>query len=85
MNNYAYPEEYDDVRANEYDYIDAHFYCDHPHFLETKWRLPSVLPNENPIKRDRHGIYRPISYRRRIAKAMPFVITEYNYSGPGAY
>ena len=85
MNNYAYPEEYDDVRANEYDYIDAHFYCDHPHFLETKWRLPSVLPTENPIKRDQHGIYRPISYRRRIAKAMPFVITEYNYSGPGAY
>ena len=85
MNNYAYPEEYDDVRANEYDYIDGHFYCDHPHFLETKWRLPSKLPNVNPITRDRHGIYKPLFYRRRIAKAMPFVITEYNYSGPGRY
>ena len=85
MNNYAYPEEYDDVRANEYDYIDGHFYCDHPHFLETKWRLPSKLPNVNPITRPRHGIYWPLFYRNRIAKAMPFVITEYNYSGPGRY
>ena len=85
MNNYAYPEEYDEVRADEYDYIDAHFYCDHPHFLETKWRLPSVLPNANPVKRELHGIYKPLSYRNRIAKAMPFVITEYNYSGPGKY
>ena len=85
MNNYAYPEEYDDVRANEYDYIDGHFYCDHPHFLEKKWQLPSVLPNENPVTRGLHGIYRPLSYRKRIAKAMPFVITEYNYSGPGRY
>jgi hypothetical protein len=85
MNNYAYPEEYDDIRANEYDYIDAHFYCDHPHFLETKWRLPSKLPNVNPITRSRHGIYSTLFYRNRISKSMPFVITEYNYSGPGRY
>ena len=85
MNNYFYPEEYDDVRANEYDYLDDHFYCDHPHFLETKWRLPSVLPNENPIKREGRGVYKTLRFRKRITKAMPFVITEYNYSGPGAY
>jgi len=85
MNNYAYPEAYDAVRADEYDYIDGHFYFDHPHFLERRWQLPSELTNENPLMRERHGLMWPLSYRRRIAKAMPFVITEYNFSGPGAY
>lgn len=85
MNNYSYPEEYDSVRADEYDYIDAHFYVDHPNFLEKRWSLPSGLPNVNPVTVKVHGLYRPLSFRRRIAKAMPFVITEYNYTAPGSY
>lgn len=85
MNNYAYPEEFDEVRANEYDYADEHFYVDHPHFLEQKWSLPSELQNTNPLKRDRHGLFWALGNRRRMGKAMPFVITEYNFSGPGAY
>ena len=85
MNNYAYPEEFDDVRANEYDYADEHFYVDHPHFLEEKWKLPSELMNVNPLTRDRHGLFWALGNRRRMGKAMPFVITEYNFSGPGAY
>lgn len=85
MNNYAYPEEFDDVRANEYDYADEHFYVDHPHFLEEKWKLPSELRNVNPLKQDRHGLFWALGNRRRMGKGMPFVITEYNFSGPGAY
>ena len=85
MNNYAYPEEFDEVRANEYDYADEHFYVDHPHFLEDSWKLPSELMNVNPLTRDRHGLLWALGNRRRMGKAMPFVITEYNFSGPGAY
>ena len=85
MNNYAYPEEFDDVRANEYDYADEHFYVDHPHFIEKRWQLPSELRNVNPLKRDRHGLSYALANRRRMGKAIPFVITEYNYTSPGAY
>lgn len=85
MNNYAYPEEFDDVRANEYDYADEHFYVDHPHFIEKKWQLPSELRNVNPLKRDRHGLSYAFANRRRMGKAIPFVITEYNYTSPGEY
>ncbi len=85
MNNYAYPAAFDEVRANEYDYADEHFYVDHPHFLEEKWQLPSELMNVNPLMRDRHGLFWALGNRRRMGKAMPFVITEYNFAGPGAY
>ena len=85
MNNYAYPAAFDEVRANEYDYADEHFYVDHPHFLEESWKLPSELMNMNPLTRDRHGLFWALGNRRRMGKAMPFVVTEYNFAGPGAY
>lgn len=85
MNNYSYPEEFDEVRANEYDYADDHFYVDHPHFIERPWQLPSELINSNPLKRDPHGLFRVLGDRRRMGKPMPFVVTEYNFSGPGTF
>ncbi len=84
MNSYGFPREYDDVRANEYDYADDHFYVDHPHFIEKKWQLPSALDNDNPVKGGR-GIFGRLRLRDRIGKPMPFVITEYDFAGPGAY
>ena len=33
----------------EYDYVDDHFYVDHPHFLEQDWRLPSRCPTVNGV------------------------------------
>ena len=68
--------------ADEFDYMDDHFYVDHPHFLEKRWQLPSDLPNVNSFQRRTCGAMYPTC--RRIF-GMPFVITEYNYSCPGRY
>lgn len=75
---------YDEYRAcrKDYDYVDNHFYVDHPHFLETPWRLPSSCPNENPLKGKPGGA--PWAGRIR-EQDKPFTITEWNYSGPGRY
>ena len=70
------------VREALYDYVDDHFYVDHPHFLEKKWALPSRCPNENPL---RSGCRTPcgVAFTRLANK--PFTVSEYNFSGPGMY
>ncbi len=65
-----------------YDYVDDHFYVDHPQFLEQPWRLPSRCPNTNPIREGAPG-GRGITFTRLYDK--PFTVTEYNYSGPGRF
>jgi hypothetical protein len=65
-----------------YDYVDDHFYVDHPKFLETSWRLPSRCPNSNPLAEGAPG-GRPIAFTRLFDK--PFTVTEYNYSAPGQF
>ncbi|MFM1941722.1 MAG: hypothetical protein RI897_704 [Verrucomicrobiota bacterium] len=65
-----------------YDYVDDHFYVDHPQFLERSWRLPSRCPNTSPIAGGAAG-GRSKSFTRLLDK--PFTITEYNYSGPGRF
>jgi len=69
------------VRENDYDYVDDHFYVDHPHFLRKPWSLPSRCPNVNPV-----GTRTPpesIAFTRLATK--PFCVTEWNFSGPGMY
>jgi len=70
------------VREALYDYVDDHFYVDHPHFLEKKWSLPSRCPNENPL---RSGCRTPcgVAFTRLANK--PFAVSEYNFSGPGMF
>ena len=65
-----------------YDYVDSHFYVDHPAFLEQQWKLPSRCPNENPIRAEL-----PAILHRGYAKgsSKPYCITEWNFSGPGRY
>ena len=70
-----------DARA-EYDYVDDHFYVDHPTFLERPWRLPSGLPNNNPIREGAVGAS-PRSTVRLFGK--PFTVSEYQYAGPGRF
>jgi len=65
-----------------YDYVDDHFYVDHPQFLEGAWRLPSRCPNTSPIANGATG-GRNLSFTRLFAR--PFPITEYNYSAPGRF
>ena len=65
-----------------YDYVDSHFYVDHPQFLDQQWRLPSKCGNANPIKASLPAIlYR--GYAKGASK--PYAITEWNFSGPGRY
>ena len=77
-------QNYDEYRAcrKGYDYVDNHFYVDHPKFLEKPWRLPSSCPNANPLKGNPGGA--PWAGRIRES-GKPFTITEWNYSGPGRY
>ena len=65
-----------------YDYVDSHFYVDHPQFIERNWSLPSRCRNENPIRVGQPGIF-----NRGWAKgaSKPYTITEWNFSGPGRY
>ena len=65
-----------------YDYVDDHFYVDHPRFLEQPWRLPSRCPNTSPIAGGATG-GRSKTFTRLFDQ--PFTITEYNYSGPGRF
>lgn len=65
-----------------YDYVDNHFYIDHPQFLERSWSLPSRCDNRNPVT---YG--GPEMFRKNYAKGFskPYTISEWNFSGPGRY
>lgn len=64
------------------DYVDDHFYVDHPEFLERPWRLPSRCPNTSPIAAGAPG-GRNCAFLRVLDK--PFTCSEFNYSGPGRF
>jgi len=81
-NNGPHPATMQNVRADVYDYVDAHFYNDHPQFLEKRWALPSGLRNINPVKDPSLPLVRPAFVR--IADK-PMCVTEWNFSGPGQY
>ncbi len=66
----------------DFDYVDDHFYVDHPHFLVNRWQLPSSCSNTSPIRNRAPG-GRSNSFVRVVGK--PFTISEYNYSGPGRF
>ena len=72
----------DQSARSTYDYVDDHFYVDHPQFLKGSWRLPSRCPNTSPIADGASG-GRGITFTRLFDK--PFTVTEYNYSGPGRF
>ena len=75
------PIQYQLVRTR-YDYVDDHFYVDHPHFLEKSWQLPSKCPNANPACGPNAG-FEGVAKHRLLDR--PFTITEFNYSGPGQF
>ena len=67
----------------DWDYIDDHFYVDHPSFLEERWRLPSRCPNVNPLLGERPVV--PVEREFPFVDGKPFTVTEWNFSGPGRY
>jgi hypothetical protein len=70
------------VRQTVYDYVDDHFYVDHPHFLEKRWALPSRCGNENPL---RTGCRTPCSVAFTRLADKPFTVSEFNFSAPGMF
>ncbi|MBP5319723.1 MAG: hypothetical protein J6334_01960 [Kiritimatiellae bacterium] len=70
------------TRDAVYDYVDDHFYVDHPSFLQRSWSLPSRCDNSNRI-RSKMPPPAGSAYTRLVDK--PFTLTEYNFSGPGRY
>ncbi len=72
----------DQAARAAYDYVDDHFYVDHPEFLERPWNLPSRCANADPVANGAPG-GRYTSFTRVPGK--PFTITEFNYSAPGCY
>jgi len=65
-----------------YDYVDNHFYIDHPRFLDRNWALPSSCDNVNPVTYGGPGTFKK-HYAKGFSK--PYTITEWNFSGPGRY
>lgn len=69
-------------REELFDYVDDHFYVDHPEFIERDWRLPSRCSNANPIKNEALGSQNVV-FTRLLNK--PFTLTEYNYAAPSRF
>lgn len=69
-------------RSSGFDYIDNHFYVDHPRFPKKSWSLPSTLPNKNPIKT---GEPKALFEDFAGASDIPQLATEWSFSGPGRY
>ena len=70
------------VREDCYDYVDDHFYVDHPHFLVTPWKLPARVGSVNPVQMPKLAPTR-IAFTRKPNQ--PFCVTEWNFAGPGPF
>ena len=70
------------VRSELYDYVDDHFYVDHPRFLEKRWALPARIGNVNPVLMETLPLVAP-AWTRMPDK--PMCVTEWNFCGPGQY
>ncbi len=81
LNAWTNPAQLQAVRGT-FDYVDDHFYVDHPNFLERPWALPSSCPNTSPVAGGASG-GRNCAFTRLFGK--PFTITEFNYSSPGRF
>ena len=75
------PVQYALPRAG-FDYVDTHFYVDHPVFLDKPWRLPSRCPNRNPMTGSNRGAQDCVGIRQC---GKPFTVSDFNFSGPGRY
>jgi hypothetical protein len=71
------------VVRTEFDYVDNHFYWDHPNFLERQWNLPSTGGNGNGSAIEAGGSLNDRCLNRLLDR--PFTVTEWNYAGPNRF
>lgn len=81
LNAWTNPVQLQAVR-DRFDYVDDHFYVDHPEFIDRPWSLPSKCANTSPLLSGATG-GRGCAFTRLFGK--PFTITEFNYSSPGRF
>lgn len=77
------PPQYQLPRADVYDYVDSHFYYDHPQFPERKWCAPWKYANRNLLRDPQKRGFPGIALTRLFER--PFVSTEFNFCAPSAY
>ena len=70
------------INRTKYDYVDDHFYVDHPEFIVNDWSLPSKCGNVNPVRTKSFGFQHLVNHR---LLDKPFTITEYNFCAPSAW
>lgn len=80
-NGWTHPVRLQAVRSR-FDYVDDHFYVDHPHYLSPLRLPPSRSGNANPVAGGGLGC-RDCAFSRLLDK--PFTITEFNFCGPGQF
>lgn len=68
--------------ADDFDFVEEHFYKDHPSFLGKSWTLPSRLPNDNPLAA-LHFAPCVSAFARLVDR--PFTVSEWNYTGPAQF
>ena len=64
-----------------YDYVDDHFYVNHPQYVGQRGRLPSRLSDESAVSLARKRL---ASTSESRLPSKPFCITEWNFCAPGA-
>lgn len=82
MNCWTYPSTLQPVRAENYDYVDDHFYYTHPSFLGPNWCLPARVPGGLNIRNGYEAGIPYVATRRLLDR--PFTVSEYNYCPPGS-
>ncbi|OGV41130.1 MAG: hypothetical protein A2X48_12280 [Lentisphaerae bacterium GWF2_49_21] len=70
------------LMRQQYDYVDNHFYWDHPSFPVKKWSLPSGLKNTSTVS---GFLSTPGGMIPSRLFGKPFMITEFNWANPGMY
>lgn len=66
----------------QYDFVDNHYYYDHPKYPYTAWRLPGVIKNTSSLSvssSDLNGMFPS----RQLGK--PFAVTEFDYPKPNFF
>ncbi len=81
MNCWTFPATLQAVRAENYDYVDDHFYYTHPEFLGAGWRLPARVTGKTNIRKGWEAGMPYLASRRLLDR--PFTVSEYNYCPPG--
>ena len=70
------------VARNRFDYVDNHFYFDHPTFPENAFQMPFEYQNRSSV----HTLFKEaLATGSTRIMGKPFTITEFNFCGPNRY